>query len=48
LLQFFISNDDLAGLDTDNLLSQKGYRVVYHAIVKPNISEKEVLIWLFR
>ena len=43
LLQFFISNDDLAGLDTDNLLSQKGYRVVYHAIVKPNISEKEVL-----
>ena len=43
LLQFFISNDDLAGLDTDNLLSQKGYRVVYHASVNPNISEKEVL-----
>ena len=43
LLQFFISNDDLAGLDTDNLLSQKSYRVVYHASVNPNISEKEVL-----
>ncbi|MBR7002866.1 MAG: DUF1963 domain-containing protein, partial [Neisseriaceae bacterium] len=43
LLQFFISNDDLAGLDTDIPLSQKGYRVVYHESVNPNISEKEVL-----
>ena len=43
LLQFFISNDDLSGLDFDNRLSQKGYRVVYHASVNPNISEKEVL-----
>ena len=43
LLQFFISNDDLAGMDFDNRLSQKGWRVVYHASVNPNITEKEVL-----
>ncbi|MBR5939659.1 MAG: DUF1963 domain-containing protein, partial [Neisseriaceae bacterium] len=43
LLQFFISNDDLAGMDFDNRLSQKGWRVVYHESVNPNISEKEVL-----
>ena len=43
LLQFFISNDDVAGLDFDNPLSQTGWRVVYHASVNPNISEKEVL-----
>lgn len=43
LLQFFISNDDLSGLDFDNRLSQKGWRVIYHASVNPNISEKEVL-----
>ena len=43
LLQFFISNDDLAGMDFDNRLSQKGWRVVYHESVNPNITEKEVL-----
>ena len=43
LLQFFISNDDLAGMDFDNRLSQKGWRVVYHESVNPNITEKQVL-----
>ncbi|MBO7555243.1 MAG: DUF1963 domain-containing protein, partial [Neisseriaceae bacterium] len=43
LLQFFIGLDDVSGLDFDNRLSQKGWRVVYHASVNPNISEKEVL-----
>ena len=43
LLQFFISNDDVAGLDFDNPLSQTGWRVVYHASVDKNITEKQVL-----
>ncbi|MBP3221984.1 MAG: DUF1963 domain-containing protein [Neisseriaceae bacterium] len=43
LLQFFISNDDVAGLDFDNPLSQTGWRVVYHTSVDKNITEKQVL-----
>ena len=43
LLQFFIGTDDLWGLDFDDRLSQKGWRVVYHEKIDENISQEQVL-----
>ena len=43
LLQFFIGLDDLVGCDSENPISQKGHRVVWHETVNQNITEKQVL-----
>lgn len=42
LLQFFISNDDAYGLDFDNQMSQKNWRVVYHPLVDASITQAMV------
>ena len=43
LLQFFIGLDDLVGWDSENPISQKSHRVVWHETVNQNITEKQVL-----
>ena len=43
LLQFFVSGGDLTGLDFDNPISQKGWRVVYWENVDTSISKDDIL-----
>ena len=42
LLQFFISCDDLYGMDFDKLDSQKNFRVVYHENINKDINENDI------
>ena len=42
LLQFFISDDDLNGVDYDDLISQKNFRIVYHENIDYAITEEIV------
>lgn len=42
LLQFFISTDELSGLDFDDPTSQKNFRVIYHAELDDTVTEETV------
>lgn len=42
ILQFFISTDELSGLDFDNPTSQKNFRVIYHAELDEKVTEETV------
>ncbi len=42
LLQFFVSDDGSYGLDFDNQMSQKNWRVVYHPVVDASITQAMV------
>lgn len=43
LLQFFIGLDDVFGIDFDDQVSQKDFRVLYHETVDPSVTAEEVL-----
>lgn len=43
LLQFFIASDDVYGMDFDDMLNQKGFRVIYHEMVDTSVTPDEVL-----
>jgi len=43
LLQFFISDDDLMGMNFDEPFKQDGYRVIYHENVDYNITEESII-----
>lgn len=43
LLQFFISGDDVYGLDYESPTEQKGFRVIYHPTVDSRITAQQVL-----
>ena len=42
LLQFFIRPDGLCGLDLDDQTRQDGFRVLYHPVIDPTVTEIEV------
>lgn len=42
LLQWFISGDDVYGLDFDDMCSGKGHRILYHATVDPAVTTEAV------
>ena len=42
ILQFWILNDDVYGLDFDNLLGN-GYKVVYYKEIDKSVTEEEIL-----
>lgn len=42
ILQFWILNDDLYGLDFDDMLSQAGSRVVYYPVIDETVDESEI------
>lgn len=43
ILQFFIGNDDVYGLDFDAPDSQKAFRVVYHSNIREDVTTDEIL-----
>lgn len=42
LLQFFISTDDLSGMDYEDPFSQKNFRIVYHRELDRNVTAESV------
>lgn len=42
ILQFWILNDDLYGLDFDDQLSQAGSRVIYYPVIDETVTESEI------
>ena len=42
LLQFWILNDDIAGLDFDNPTNQDGFRVIYYPEVDRTVTKEEI------
>ncbi len=43
ILQFFIDPDNLYGMNFDDPVSQKGFRIVYHAEIQQDVKEEEVI-----
>ena len=43
LLQFWVLNDDVSGLDFDNQTNQDGFRVIYYPEVDKTVTEEEIL-----
>ncbi|MDE5764495.1 MAG: DUF1963 domain-containing protein [Ruminococcus sp.] len=42
LLQFWILNDDISGIDWDNQTNQDGFRVIYYPEIDKTVTEEEV------
>ncbi|ORX78411.1 DUF1963-domain-containing protein [Anaeromyces robustus] len=43
MLQFFVSNDDVVGLDFDDQLKQEGFRVIYHEKIDYTLTEEKIV-----
>lgn len=42
LLQFFIADDDMMGMDLDDQITQKNFKVIYHENIDYNITKESV------
>ncbi|MDE6775581.1 MAG: DUF1963 domain-containing protein [Ruminococcus sp.] len=42
LLQFWVLNDDVSGMDWDNQTNQDGFRVIYYPEVDKTVTEEEI------
>lgn len=42
MLQFFINDDDLMGLNCDDQIKQNNFRVIYHEIIDYNITKESI------
>ncbi|MBR1822888.1 MAG: DUF1963 domain-containing protein [Ruminococcus sp.] len=47
LLQFWILNDSLSGLDFDDNTNQNGFRIVYHPFIDETVTELELTFKVF-
>ena len=47
LLQFWILNDSLSGLDFDDNTNQDGFRIVYHPFIDETVTEMELTFKVF-